>query len=567
MSTTDLTRLVSGQNMAWPAPWVRVDVQGLTCDISALLVGEDLQVRDSDDLVFYNQPAAGGVTWAAGPPQTVTVDLAALTSARALVVLSVDPTDPVLGGTQPQIVLSGPGGPLASFAPSGLTTERALICCEVYRRNGQWKVRAVGQGYDGGLAAAVRAHGIEVDDEPAPAPGPSGQPAGSAPSYPPPGSAAPTYPPPGPVGYAAPGTPASPPPVPPPPPGTSDTERMLSQVMAIFDDASRSTAGLESTLRYAENRMAGHVDGMLADPALRNSQAGQAAQEAARAEHDVMVRQATERHAADVTQLNAELAQWQQTAPASVADWDAPAWRSPAPVSGPPLALLLGSSHTDHAPHLRIPFLTGLPLHRPLWIRSEPGAEAAALRVARAYLVRMLAGYGPGGLRLETADLHGGSPTPFPPLGGPGCRIQTRPGAVSAAELDVLLRDLAHQADMWVMAHENRMLDSLPDPVQKLLLVTGFPYGFDENTLGLLEAITRHGAMSGVQVILVGEVQEQPAHRLLELLQERSRTVTSDDEGRFLDQPTDVVWRFQPDRGPTSEQLAYDALARASRGE
>ena len=536
-----VTRLVSGQNVPWPAPVVQVAVHGLVCDVSALLVGDDLQVRGGDDLVFYNQPSAGGVQWAAGPPQTVTVDLAALSSARVLVVLSVDPTDPTLGGSSPQIVLSTPHGPHANFVPAGLSTERALICCELYRRNGQWKVRAVGQGYDGGLAAAVRAHGVDVDDEPAPAQPP--QPAQPV---------QPTQP--VQAGY-------------PPPPGTSDQERLLSQVMAIFDDAARSTAGLESTLRYAEQRLAGQVDGLLADPALRNSPAGQAARDGAQAEHDDMVRQATDRHTADVAQLGAELAQWQQVAPASVADWNAPAWLRPGAPAGPPLALSLGTSHTDHAPQLRIPFLTGLPLHRPVWIGTEGGDEQAALRVARAYLVRMLAAYGPGGLRLETADLQGGSPTPFPPLGGPGCRIQTRPGAVGTTQLEPLLRDLAHQADMWVMAYENRMWDSLQDPVEKLLVVTGFPYGFDKTTLGLLESITRHGPMSGVQVILVGEHQESPGHRLLETLQGRSRLVTSGEQGGFLDHQTDVVWRFLPDLGPESEQLAHETLARASRGE
>ncbi|MDT0221505.1 TerD family protein [Gordonia sp. AC31] len=46
----------------------------------------------------------------------------------------------------------------------GLSSERALIFGEIYRRNDAWKIRAVGQGYDGGLEALVSDHGIEVDD-------------------------------------------------------------------------------------------------------------------------------------------------------------------------------------------------------------------------------------------------------------------------------------------------------------------------------------------------------------------------------------------------------------------
>jgi hypothetical protein len=48
----------------------------------------------------------------------------------------------------------------------GLTTERAAVLLEVYRRAGAWKVRSVSAGWSGGLAALVREHGVAVDDEP-----------------------------------------------------------------------------------------------------------------------------------------------------------------------------------------------------------------------------------------------------------------------------------------------------------------------------------------------------------------------------------------------------------------
>jgi tellurium resistance protein TerD len=37
-----------------------------------------------------------------------------------------------------------------------------MIFAEIYRHNGEWKFRAVGQGYSGGLAALAIQHGVEI---------------------------------------------------------------------------------------------------------------------------------------------------------------------------------------------------------------------------------------------------------------------------------------------------------------------------------------------------------------------------------------------------------------------
>lgn len=42
------------------------------------------------------------------------------------------------------------------------SVETALIFGEVYRHNGEWKFRAVGQGYQGGLAPLARNYGVNV---------------------------------------------------------------------------------------------------------------------------------------------------------------------------------------------------------------------------------------------------------------------------------------------------------------------------------------------------------------------------------------------------------------------
>jgi len=42
------------------------------------------------------------------------------------------------------------------------STETAMIFAEIYRHNGEWKFRAVGQGYAGGLAALATEHGVDI---------------------------------------------------------------------------------------------------------------------------------------------------------------------------------------------------------------------------------------------------------------------------------------------------------------------------------------------------------------------------------------------------------------------
>ena len=41
--------------------------------------------------------------------------------------------------------------------------ETALVVCEIYRKNGEWKFNAVAAGYQGGLEALCRAYGVEVE--------------------------------------------------------------------------------------------------------------------------------------------------------------------------------------------------------------------------------------------------------------------------------------------------------------------------------------------------------------------------------------------------------------------
>src|SRR5690606_38920622 len=71
------------------------------------------------------------------------------------------------------------GTVLASFHVEPVVgTETAVLCWELYRRHGEWKIPALGQGFAGGLAGMFTAPGVDVEspsvaeEVAAPGPGP-----------------------------------------------------------------------------------------------------------------------------------------------------------------------------------------------------------------------------------------------------------------------------------------------------------------------------------------------------------------------------------------------------------
>ncbi|MEV4515287.1 TerD family protein [Dactylosporangium sp. NPDC049525] len=203
------TVLVKGQNTALTANDVRVVVEvGVATDLSALLVTAAGKVRTDADFVFYNQPSGPGVSVSdtGGGKWQASVSTAAIPADvdKVRVVVSVDGTGQRFGQFAPPVarVLDQSGAELIQYVVSGLDTESIVIALEIYRRNAEWKVRAVGQGYAGGLADLIRDHGVSVDDSPAPAATPAPQsapPVATPPVAPPPPPPAPTPPPVAPV--------------------------------------------------------------------------------------------------------------------------------------------------------------------------------------------------------------------------------------------------------------------------------------------------------------------------------------------------------------------------------
>ncbi|MBY3155588.1 tellurium resistance protein [Rhizobium laguerreae] len=143
---------------------------GVEVDVSAFLLKADGKVRDDGDMCFYGQPSAvgGNVVLADsyGGTTVFRLNLAALDAAIEKVSLTATiHENKVRFSSFPDINIEMSG--LRATVPTEGKTETALILGEFYRRNGEWKFRCVGQGFEGGLAPLARHFGVVVDDTPA----------------------------------------------------------------------------------------------------------------------------------------------------------------------------------------------------------------------------------------------------------------------------------------------------------------------------------------------------------------------------------------------------------------
>lgn len=141
-------------------------------DVVAFVLDEDEQVTFDEDFIFYGAPEnpAGTVHLLTDGPaeQTITVDLTALPpSSRKVAVAAVidrERTFRDVGAVQVTAVPGTGAAPLARATLDAATTERTLLLAEFYRRGPVWRFRAVGQGYDHGLAGLARGYGVDIAD-------------------------------------------------------------------------------------------------------------------------------------------------------------------------------------------------------------------------------------------------------------------------------------------------------------------------------------------------------------------------------------------------------------------
>ncbi|MGW7198948.1 TerD family protein [Streptomyces chryseus] len=162
--------LVRGQNH--PLPQARLEIRvsaGTPVVAGATLCDEQGTVRGTEWVAHPGSPNLPGleVSKQAAADHRLAVDLEALPgTVHRLNVLLALPTGgggPVRFGAvaAPFVSVTGlDGGEVATYTVTGLDSESAVVAIELYRRQGVWKVRAVGQGYAGGLADMLGDQGL-----------------------------------------------------------------------------------------------------------------------------------------------------------------------------------------------------------------------------------------------------------------------------------------------------------------------------------------------------------------------------------------------------------------------
>jgi len=147
----------------------------------AFLLTQSGKVRSDADFIFYNnakssdgsiQHSGDNRTGAGdGDDETINIDLSKVPADVDRVVLAVTIHDGdarrqnfgMVGKAYIRCVNAGNSSEIARYDLSeDGSTESAMIFGEVYRNGSDWKFRAVGQGFNGGLGPLAKNYGVNV---------------------------------------------------------------------------------------------------------------------------------------------------------------------------------------------------------------------------------------------------------------------------------------------------------------------------------------------------------------------------------------------------------------------
>ncbi len=157
------------------------DGQEFDLDASAFLLNSAGKVRGDNDFIFYNQLRSpeGSVIHTGdnrtgqgdGDDESIKVDLSLVPADVEKIVFTVTIHDAdvrrqsfgQVSGAFIRIVNDASGTEVVRYdLAEDASTETAMIFAELYRHNGEWKFRAVGQGYKGGLKAMCDQYGLSI---------------------------------------------------------------------------------------------------------------------------------------------------------------------------------------------------------------------------------------------------------------------------------------------------------------------------------------------------------------------------------------------------------------------
>ena len=157
------------------------DGQAFDLDAIAFLVNESGKVRADTDFIFFNnlKSADGSVEHTGdnrtgegdGDDEVIKVDLSKVPADVSKVVFCAVIYDGQarnqnfgqVANAYIRVVNTQGDAEVARYDLSeDSSTETAMIFGELYKNNGEWKFRAVGQGFAGGLGPLAQSHGVAV---------------------------------------------------------------------------------------------------------------------------------------------------------------------------------------------------------------------------------------------------------------------------------------------------------------------------------------------------------------------------------------------------------------------
>lgn len=157
------------------------DGQAFDLDAIAFLVTESGKVRADIDFIFFNnlKSSDGSVVHngdnrtgeGAGDDETLSVDLTKVPADVAKIIFAVTIYDGQgrnqnfgqVGDAYIRVLNDAGGSEIARYDLSeDSSTETAMIFGELYKHGSEWKFRAIGQGFAGGLGPLAASFGVAV---------------------------------------------------------------------------------------------------------------------------------------------------------------------------------------------------------------------------------------------------------------------------------------------------------------------------------------------------------------------------------------------------------------------
>lgn len=151
--------------------WPDLGPGGVDVDVVAFFTDIDEEVAEDADFLFFNAPThpSGAANLTLDVPGEVLVNVRPdqLPDHTARVLIAAAVVDGVtFGDVGPiELVLRDQDGTTAARATlDAATAEQTLMLATLYRRGGAWRFRAIGQGYEFGLAGLAVRHGLDIEE-------------------------------------------------------------------------------------------------------------------------------------------------------------------------------------------------------------------------------------------------------------------------------------------------------------------------------------------------------------------------------------------------------------------